>query len=420
MQNNPVKLRMLIALLGTGLQLLSPMPYGLLQAQTPGCTDPLASNYNPAATKNDGSCGYPAANVDAAASLNLPALLTESSGLLWHKGYLWSHNDDSDTALWYWLPDVAPMLNSKAIAGVRNNDWEDLTRDDRYFYIGDFGNNGSGNRRNLNILRIADPAAQSGTLHADTIWFTYEDQTDFSQQAANSTDYDCEAFVAAGDSLYLFTKQWLSQKTACYVLPNTPGKHVAKLRAVLDVQGLITGASMLQGQQLVVLCGYSKSLQPFIYLLYDFEGLRYFSGNKRKINMNLPFHQVEGITTNNGLDVYVSNEQLKQVITITPKIHRLDLRAFLSAYLGSTRRLIFEDPFNSFKVHASGAALYVSRPKGNPEDFWQITDQGGRILDSGFTNGPVSEIPIQQLKAGLYYLRIGKGKEAYTCKWIKE
>jgi hypothetical protein len=36
---------------------------------------------------------------------------------------------------------------------VVNKDWEDFTRH-TYFYIGDFGNNVSGNRKDLHILRI--------------------------------------------------------------------------------------------------------------------------------------------------------------------------------------------------------------------------------------------------------------------------
>ncbi|MBU6325704.1 MAG: hypothetical protein KJS92_09470, partial [Bacteroidetes bacterium] len=330
-----------------------------VQAQVPGCTDPLASNYNPAATKNNGSCTYAAASVGSEASFRLPDSLAESSGLLLHQGFLWTHNDDTDPSLYFWKPDVTPAPLRKTISGVRNNDWEDLTRDEQYFYIGDFGNNGSGNRRNLNILRISDPYKQGSLLWADTISFTYEDQTDFTAQPGNSTDFDCEAFIAAGDSLYLFTKQWLSQKTACYVLPKTPGNHVARLRAILDVQGLITGASFLPGKSLVLFCGYSKTVQPFLYLLYDFDGNNFFSGNKRKISLDLSFHQIEGISTLNGLDVYMSNEQLKQFITIAPQVHRLDLRPFLSGYLGSTRRLIFEDPFTAIRVYTSGEMLHI-------------------------------------------------------------
>jgi hypothetical protein len=39
--------------------------------------------------------------------------------------------------------------------GVKNNDWEELTQDKTHFYLGDFGNNASGNRTDLTIYKIA-------------------------------------------------------------------------------------------------------------------------------------------------------------------------------------------------------------------------------------------------------------------------
>lgn len=391
-----------------------------INAQVSGCTDPLAANYLPAATKNDGSCIYAAASVGAASTFRLPDSLAESSGLLLHRGFLWSHNDDTDPGLYFWKPDTTPLLGRKTIGGVKNNDWEDLTRDDAYFYVGDFGNNGSGNRRNLNILRIADPYPQGTELKADTIRFTYEDQNDFTAQPANSTDFDCEAMIAFGDSLYLFTKQWLSQKTACYVLPKTPGTHVARLRSSFDVQGLITGAAVLPDQQLLLLCGYSKMLQPFVYLCYDFEGSQFFSGNKRKLNLDLSFHQVEGISTENGFDVYVSNEQLRQFITVAPQIHKLDLRPFLSAYLSKLGRTTFSDPVGAYTVFLQGQNLHLKIASNAISAPWEITDSEGRVLDSGISEAPTTIIPVQQLPAGMYYLRIGRGTSVYSCKWIKD
>ncbi|MEY3983058.1 MAG: hypothetical protein RL160_615, partial [Bacteroidota bacterium] len=51
------------------------------QAQVTGCTDPMAVNYQPAATKNDGSCMYQSASAAAASTFRLPDSLAESSGL---------------------------------------------------------------------------------------------------------------------------------------------------------------------------------------------------------------------------------------------------------------------------------------------------------------------------------------------------
>jgi hypothetical protein len=388
-------------------------------AQVLGCTDPMATNYQPGATRNDGSCVYAAASVGPASTFRLPDSLAESSGLLLHRGFLWSHNDDTDPGLYFWKPEATPLLSRKSISGVKNNDWEDLTRDDSYYYIGDFGNNGSGNRRNLNILRIADPSLQGTELKADTIFFSYEDQKDFTAQAGNSTDFDCEAMIAFGDSLYLFTKQWLSQNTACYVLPKTPGTHIARLRESFDLQGLVTGASVLPDRRLLLLCGYSKMLQPFVYLCYDFEGRSFFSGNKRKLNLDLGFHQVEGISTENGLDVFVSNEQLSQFITVAPQIHRLDLRPYLSAYLSNSGKTLLEDPVAGCSVIIQGHHLYLRTASNLVSATWEITDSEGRVLDSGVTKEHTI-ISVQQLPAGLYYLRMGSGTSVCSFKWLKD
>jgi hypothetical protein len=67
----------------------------LLKAQL-GCTDPLANNYNPAATQNDGSCTYQNANISPIRSNTLPALLDETSGLIFWNDKIWTHNDDID------------------------------------------------------------------------------------------------------------------------------------------------------------------------------------------------------------------------------------------------------------------------------------------------------------------------------------
>ena len=53
-----------------------------LHAQTFGCTDPMASNYNPNATKNNGSCIYVDTSVAPYRSLNLDAKVIETSGLI--------------------------------------------------------------------------------------------------------------------------------------------------------------------------------------------------------------------------------------------------------------------------------------------------------------------------------------------------
>src|SRR4051812_44415583 len=200
----------------------------------PGCTDPKANNYNASATINDGSCTYNGANVSPVTSKNLSALLTETSGLIHWNNNIWSHNDDTDNKLYAVDTATAAILQSYTLTNTINKDWEEISQDSNYVYVGDFGNNSSGNRTDLHILRVEKNSLLANAPVIDTIWFSYSNQTDFAPKAANSTDFDCEAFLVSSDSIYLFTKQWIANKTSIYAMPKIPGTYVAALRSTIN------------------------------------------------------------------------------------------------------------------------------------------------------------------------------------------
>lgn len=304
-------------------------------AQLAGCTDPLANNYSSDATINNGSCTYGSRSVSAVTSYELPEIIEETSGLIYWNDKIWTHNDDTDINLYSFDFENVSDYNAYELTGTYNIDQEEISQDSNYVYVGDFGNNVSGNRTNLKILRIEKQSLLAGSPVIDTIYFVYSNQTNFEASGANNTDFDCESFIVSTDSIYLFTKQWVSEKTTVYSLSKYPGEHIAHYKNEFDVSGLITGAVYDRARRYVVLCGYSSTVQPFFYLLYDFKGNDFFSGNKRKISFSKPLHQVEGITTKNGLIYYASNEKLVKVITIKPKIHKVDLSPYLSTYLNS-------------------------------------------------------------------------------------
>ncbi|NRT15727.1 hypothetical protein HNP99_002084 [Flavobacterium sp. 28A] len=300
-------------------------------AQIAGCTDPSSKNYNPLATINNGSCKYRSIKLKALYSNLLPENLKESSGLLFYNSLLWTFNDNSDKAL-YAIDSIGNNKQKIKLEKVVNKDWEEISQDSSFIYIGDFGNNVSGNRQDLHILRIKKNTFESTSPKIDTISFKYSNQTDFTALKPNKTQFDCEAFIVMKDSIYLFTKQWKDSKTSVYVLPKTPGKYIAQFKETYNLKGLITGATYSPEQQTIALCGYSKTLQPFIYLLYDYKGSNFFSGNKRKIKLKLPFHQVEGIASQDGLHYYLTNEKFtrKPFIDTPQKLHQFNLTSFLS------------------------------------------------------------------------------------------
>ena len=299
-------------------------------SQILGCTDPLSINFNPKATNNDGSCQYTSVKIKPKFSNTLNDSLTETSGLIAFDHLLWTHNDDHDTTI-YGLDYNGKTQKKIKLEKVVNTDWEEISQDSSYIYIGDFGNNFHGNRKDLHILRIEKKSFLSNNPIIDTISFSYSNQTDYTQQKENTTNFDCEAFVISEDSIYLFTKQWSQKKTSIYVLPKIPGNYIAKLKETLNVKGLITGATVLPYEKGIVLCGYSKMLSPFLYLIYDVKKYNFSMSNKRKFKLSMPFHQMEGITTEDGKLFYITNETLirKPFLNISQQINRVDLSSYL-------------------------------------------------------------------------------------------
>ena len=84
----------------------------------------------------------------------LPENVLESSGLIYYNNRLITHNDSGNSPQLYELDSLGSQIfRTITINNATNIDWEDITQDDTYIYVGDFGNN-SGNRQDLRIYRI--------------------------------------------------------------------------------------------------------------------------------------------------------------------------------------------------------------------------------------------------------------------------
>lgn len=393
-------------------------------AQTSGCTDALAINFNTNATINDGSCEYAQVSVSPVNTSLLPEVLNETSGLILWNNKIWTHNDDTDIHLYgIDINDINTMVNLP-LSSTENIDWEEIAQDDTYLYVGDFGNNANGNRTNLKILRVEKSSLLAKVPDIDYIDFSYALQTDFTPKGANQTNFDCEAFIVSKDKIYLFTKEWISRKTTVYSLPKHPGTYVAEYVSEYDVDGLITGATVLEDKHLVVLSGYSDNFKPFVFLLYDFQNSEFFEGNKRKIELELPFHQVEGITSENGLDYIISNERFSYSGTTTEaKLHSIDLSDFLGEYL-ETLSLNFSDAGNPklISLYPSPAETLLNF-KLNSYNFdylyLQIYNQTGQEINSFKVISDSFQVDVSDFSTGIYYYTIlGKAKSAIKGKFI--
>ncbi|WP_164682717.1 T9SS type A sorting domain-containing protein [Cyclonatronum proteinivorum] len=359
------------------------MSFAAAATEIPGCTDPLAQNYNSEATVNDGSCTYASQTITFTERKELAPVLEGTSGMIVWQNLFWSHNDGNDLNIYGFTFDDPLDIQALELTGLTNNDWEELTQDEHYLYMGDIGNN-YGSRTNLKIYKIEKQALLRGEMVVEEIAYSYDDQTDFSPGGSLITDYDAEAFIVTDEFIYVFTKQWTSRQTSVYRMPNEAGTHVAENIATFDVEGLITGSVYLPEERLIALIGYNfpeVTTPPFIWLLYDFQGDDFFGGNKRKLNFNLfsfALHQLEAITTIDGLTYYATNEFASTTtpfpVTVPQRIHQIDLSPFLSGYLES-----LPAP-QAFYYRGSGSLSDVSNWASNPNG-------SGRIPESFALNG---------------------------------
>jgi hypothetical protein len=317
--------------------------------QAAGCKDPLANNYSAAATANDGSCTYNAVNYTPPVKTDpISDSLIESSGLQMAGNYLWSINDRGGTATIYRIDTTSDAVLQRIILeGAQNTDWEEISYDGTYFYIGDFGNNRNGARTDLKIYKfpfdaipdyISNPLATVAVEKIETISFIYSDQPQPPiPVAGNSTKYDCEAMIVDGGKIHLFSKNWIDNTCTHYIINSTAGgTHIAAAAEILNTQFLITGAAKTTATKTLALLGYQGTLpgRHFIYLLSGYTDGKYFNGNKRKIALPdaTVMGQAEGIAFRNGMYGYISNESFKAggIINIKQKLRSFDFTDFIT------------------------------------------------------------------------------------------
>lgn len=385
-----------------------------------------------------------------------------SSGLIIWNNRGWTHNDHTDTKL-YDFPldsnnttDFQQATQSVNVPGLtfpdEISDREDLEQDDAYLYLGDIGDNACGCRQNRKVWRISKSSLKQSKPVAEAIQFKYPDQTDFSEKPGNKTDFDCEAFVSVGDSLYLFTKRWLSAArgitTVTYSLPKMPGKHTAtRLDSIRVDTGsaasgmLVTGATYLESGscRVLALCGYSTGLSnTLVQLFYDFEGTDFFQGKSLLLQVATPgtnshtLYQTEGIATTDGLRYYLTNEAVsKWSIKIRdPELNVFDLgdatlnndpegkiesfRKYMKAGSKLDKPQIDKPDIS---VEKTGDSLVVKADSRLTEVT--LFSQAGSLIMQERPNTLDYQIPMDRVPSpGIYIVKASTAASEYTAKVV--
>ncbi len=239
--------------------------------------------------------------------------MKETSGIIYFGGSVWTINDSGGEPEIYKIDKTTGTVIQKVIIlNGSNRDWEDITQDDDFIYVGDFGNN-NGNRADLKIFKVPKSeitGKKKVEVNAEIIGLSYNDQKSFSE-SKHHHNFDCESLISFGDSLIIFSKNWADGKTRMYKMPKIPGQYQLDPLDTFDADGLVTGADYNKDSKKLVLIGYKNRL-PFIYYFSNFTGRKFDSDQVYRFNLNkMKDSQTEGIAWLNDETIIFSTEQTK-------------------------------------------------------------------------------------------------------------
>ena len=242
-------------------------------------------------------------------------------------GTLWTHNDDRLPIL-YGLDSLGNILRTIHL-NHPNHGWEGLARDQHgNLYIGAFGNNRN-DRKDLAIYKINDPDEISDqVINAGIISFSYSDQRAF-PPGEQQMNFDVDAFISIGDSLYLFTKNRTKPFTGyskVYRLSQTPGKHTAVLHDSLFLGNgsmlnhWVTGADISPDGRWIALLSHDC-----LWMINGYENNRFSSGKIFKIPLKHFSHKA-GVCFSGDREILIVDEL--EFGVLGGRIYSFDLSRF--------------------------------------------------------------------------------------------
>ena len=232
----------------------------------------------------------------------LPKKIDETSGLEYFNGDLITHNDSGGDAKLYLFSETGELLEEFAVDDAENNDWEDITMDDNYLYISDSGNN-YGNRKNLNIV-ITDHL--NGFKKVGEINFSYALQEDF--KSRNKHPNDAEALIAVDDQLVLFSKNRETLTTELFLIPKQAGDYELTSVKSFDANALITGGDYNEALKLVVLVGYDRARNQYLFTLQNFNLNSLDQVEMNRLELPLKGKQIEAIKIIDANTFWITSE----------------------------------------------------------------------------------------------------------------
>lgn len=335
----------------------------------------------------------------------LPDTIHESSGIaVLNSNRFYTHNDSGDPPRFFTVDTLGNLLRTVDLSGATATDYEEITRDDAgNVYIGDFGNN-LHNRTDLKIYKLADPELHSGdTMPVTIIHFSYPDQQLFPPPEAEK-NFDCEAFIHYGDSLYLFSKNWgISGYSKVYSLPDVPGNYTAILIDSIYTGPWITSAAINPSRNTIALLSESQ-----VMVITGFTGSRFSDGNI--VTLSIDPTQKEGLSFMNDTIAYVTDER---IFGQFGNLYELNLAAWVPAmpvpYQFSVS--VLNNPSHqAFTLMLNGSSSYLV----------EVFELSGKLVDKKEVSLPAGAITFREYYTGLLAVKVTskEGNSAYRMVMV--
>lgn len=233
--------------------------------------------------------------------------IQENSGLTFLNDKLYTINDSGNSADIFEINPTSGKIINVIKTTNKNKDWEAITNDGKYFYIGDFGNN-EGTRKDLSILKTPIKQDSINFNQNLDIYFYYPEQKDFTPRNLNQ-NFDGESLIFLNQKLHIFTKEWQSKQVTHYevdptILENQPAKLIENFK----LNFVATDASYFNKKLYVV--GYTKKTEVFLDIFTETEPGIFFKETPKHYFLGTAFGigQIEGVAVNEK-GIYISGEK---------------------------------------------------------------------------------------------------------------
>lgn len=247
----------------------------------------------------------------------LPNETHESSGIIFFRGLLWTINDSGNSPVIYAIDTSSgKLVHEVELNGANNYDWESLTQDEEYIYIADNGNNASV-RSEFTIYQIQKKlisALQKQTILPAAVLTYKMDELCLEAIDLTATEYDSEAILVAGDSFYVYTKEWTSGYCHAFSISKNKPYGLATLKGAVELGFAVTGVTFTR-EGYIAFLGYAN-YHSYLHIVKASPNLLTIEEEIASFELTqLQGYQTEGITCVDGT-IFVSceNQGIKQAL----------------------------------------------------------------------------------------------------------